>query len=396
MKIYGIKTYITVLKQIIGRSLVYMIPRNKHLIVYGGSKDLFIDNTKYMFIMNNESMLNYQHIWITSRQDVIQQISRLGYHVVNAKSLKGYFYMLRAGFILFDDSIRNFSKQGLSFGAVRIQLWHGIPAKWVAGVTSDQPDFYHRRSWFWETFIFDHLHGDYAVTTSHTMDNVYSAMFRIPQERLFLGGYPRLCTFFMTESQRMDYINKYESNALCQQYRQISSLQGRKIIYTPTFRDAKPDYIKDAIPDWMELDAFCKKHNVYLFIKVHRVAKLPNINGLSNVHILSNELDVYPLLPLFDMMISDYSSITYDFSMLNKKIAMYTYDIDDYLLHSRPIPDYFKKIIHNLTNVKDFEGFKHLLIGDMNELNEFPNKECFEAPDDYEAVPRMIISYGKR
>lgn len=394
---YGIKAFYIILKQIICRSLVYLIPRDKHLIIYGGSRDLFIDNTKYMYIMNNLAMNNFKHVWLTSRSDVMTRISLLGFKVINTRSLKGFFYILRAGFFIFDDSITNFSQQGLSFGAVRIQLWHGIPAKWVGGVTKDKPDYYQRRSWFWETYIFDHLHGDYAVTTSHAMDNVYSAMFRMPKERLFLGGYPRLCTFFMDEEKRLEFINKYETKELFELYKKIADISGRKIVYMPTFRDKNPDYMLEAIPDWNDLNVFCKSNNVHLFVKVHRAAKMLDVSDLSNIKILSNELDIYPLLPLFDMMISDYSSVTYDFSTLKKKIVMYTYDMEDYLSKSRTVPDYFKAIIHNLTNVKTYEEFKKILVCNLDELKDFPDKHCFEAPEDYDAVRRFVESYyGKR
>lgn len=390
---FSIQGFINISKQVLCRSIVYAIPRDKRLIVYGGSKDLFIDNTKYMFIMNNESMKNFKHVWLTNREDVIQRISELGFKVVKLKTIKGFYYMLRAGFFLFDDSITNFSKQGLSFGAVRIQLWHGIPAKWVAGVKQDKPDFYHRKSWFWETYVFDHLHGDYAVTTSHAMDNIYSAMFRIPREKLFLGGYPRLSTFFMYEEQRIEWIKKYETKELFEEYNYIKSLVGRKVVYMPTFRDKKPEYMTEAIPNWNDLNEYCRVNDVHLFVKVHRAAKMLDISDFSNIIILSNELDIYPLLPLFDMMISDYSSVTYDFSVLKKKIVMYTYDMEEYLTKSRPVPDYFKNIIYQLTNVKTFTEFKDVLTIDIDTLNDFPDKHCFDAPQDYKSIQSFIRHY---
>lgn len=386
----SIKGILNIVKQVICRSIVYSIPRNKHLIVYGGSRDLFIDNTKYMFIMNNNQMKDYEHVWLTSRDDVAHQINNLGFHVEKANSIKGIYYILRAGFILFDNAVKDFSKQGLSFGAVRLQLWHGIPAKWVYGVNSDNPPFYNTKSWFWETYVFDHLLGDYAVTTTHTMDHVYSAMFCMPKEHLFLGGYPRLSCFFMNEDQHIEWIKKYESKELLEEYKSIKSNTGRKVVYMPTFRDKNPEYMTEAIPNWDELNEYCKQNNVHLFVKVHRAAKMLDISDFSNVKILSNELDIYPLLPLFDMMISDYSSVTYDFSVLNKKIVMYTYDMEDYLARSRTVPNYFKDIINNLTNVKTFDQFMNIMTCDMSTLNDFPDKHCFDAPQDYKAVQDFI------
>jgi CDP-glycerol glycerophosphotransferase len=45
--------------------------------------------------------------------------------------------------------------------------------------------------------------------------------------------------------------------------------------------------------------------------------------------------DVYPLLPLCDLLITDYSSIFFDFLLLDRPMIFFAYDLDKYLAEDR-------------------------------------------------------------
>ena len=54
------------------------------------------------------------------------------------------------------------------------------------------------------------------------------------------------------------------------------------------------------------------------------------LDQLDNIGMISNNSDIYPLLPLFDCMITDYSSLYMDYLHLMRPILFFPYDKADY------------------------------------------------------------------
>lgn len=94
----------------------------------------------------------------------------------------------------------------------------------------------------------------------------------------------------------------------------------------------------DSIDDFEKLNAFLFEHHVKLYIRFHPVQDIRNINfdELSNIilcddnYLKVNNLKLYEFLCGTDALISDYSSIYYDYQKLNKPIALAVVDFDDY------------------------------------------------------------------
>ncbi|WP_404764992.1 CDP-glycerol glycerophosphotransferase family protein, partial [Proteus terrae] len=74
-----------------------------------------------------------------------------------------------------------------------------------------------------------------------------------------------------------------------------------------------------------------KKNEIFL-IKLHPQTMNYKKKNYSNILFLENNIDIYSILPFIDILITDYSSIYYDFILLeNKKIILYPYDLPDYM-----------------------------------------------------------------
>lgn len=377
------------------RLCVSFLPRNKKLIVYGGSHDLFIDNAKHQFIINNEIMQDYQHVWLTDSVDNLDYMHCHGFACQKSRSLKGILAILRAGFVVYDDSINFFSFLNLSVGAQRINIWHGVPAKFIGPARTEEDFLYYEEKHWWQRYSSPHDGGDYAISTHTAFSPVFSYCFHIPKERIIIGSYPRTRTFFMNEEERVGYINKYESKSFKDLYNSIKEENQRKIIYMPTFRDKDKEYLSKAIPDWGRLNEICARLQIVLFVKVHRVTPLPNVSGFSNIRVMDNSMDVYPLLPLFDCLITDYSSIMFDFALTGKRVLLYTYDISDYCKYSRPLFRHFKELLKELTVIKNFEDLLSSLKMNDDEIMDFPTKPYYELPFNERIIPDLIMKINK-
>lgn len=73
------------LTHLLVRILTKFIPKDNRLIVYGGALDLFIDNTKYLFLYNRKNFKDCKHIWLTRRQEIVERINNVcggGYYPI--------------------------------------------------------------------------------------------------------------------------------------------------------------------------------------------------------------------------------------------------------------------------------------------------------------------------
>src|SRR5699024_2288495 len=110
------------------------------------------------------------------------------------------------------------------------------------------------------------------------------------------------------------------------------------IAYAPTFRDhpTQPPF-SDSF--YKELQHYLQKTNGILVIKKHPVDKFlklnkeyPNIKDLS-----ANISDIQDLLVVADLLISDYSSVSTDFSLTGRPILIYAYDLQAYIENCRTL-----------------------------------------------------------
>lgn len=377
------------LPKAIFRGFIYLIPRKRNLIVYGGAMDLFIDNDKHLFIYNNLYHKQYKHVWLTQNDDTYNRVRNLGFTVAKSFSFKGIYYALRAKFIIFDDSMNMFSNENLGIGSIRIQLWHGIPLKFVGmQVVEDQPP-YQEGNWFYEKILHPHRHGTHAVSTSSCLDIISSSSFQVPLKNIIHSTYSRTRILFLPKNLLLDYVQKYETAELSALFHEIDSCRLHRVIYMPTFRDANPNYLEEAIPNWDDLNAFCEAHGIMFYLKVHRVTPTPKIS-YSNIKVIDSHIDIYPILSLFDKLLTDYSSIMYDYSLISKPVVLYTYDFAEYVSRSRKIYTRFYKLRQSVTNVIKYEDMLEHILPECTNIKPFPLKDYYEWPQEYDSVIQYI------
>ena len=119
-------------------------------------------------------------------------------------------------------------------------------------------------------------------------------------------------------------------------------------MFAPTFR-GKGQKVAHYPFDKIDLDEvykLCKKHNYIFTIKMHPFVKkhieIPE-EYQDRIVDFSSYDDINDLLYITDILITDYSSNIYDFSLLNKPILFYTFDLEKYELMNkvhRPIKEY--------------------------------------------------------
>ncbi len=126
----------------------------------------------------------------------------------------------------------------------------------------------------------------------------------------------------------------------------------------PTWRDDDSNFIENSNIDFALLNEVLNSNNYLLLLKFHHHTKLDiNIDNLSNIILIDNNLDIYPILPFTDYLITDYSSIYFEYLLLNKEILFFCFDLDNYLERNRKM--YFDYELY--TPGRKFYNFTELI-----------------------------------
>ena len=201
-----------------------------------------------------------------------------------------------------------------------IQLWHAAGAIKRFGLKD--PSNKHRSARAMKRFqkVYDRF--DYVVVGSDNMASIFMESFGIKnEERLLKTGIPRTDFFFKQE--KIATIKK----RLHKKYPLIN--HKKVILYAPTYRES--DLIESSLA--LDFDKMYEelRHDYVVLLKLHPAlhdsdkVKLPSF--LLNV---SDYPDINHLLTVTDILITDYSSVPMEFSLLDRPMIFFAYDLKEY------------------------------------------------------------------
>ncbi|WP_234376810.1 bifunctional glycosyltransferase family 2 protein/CDP-glycerol:glycerophosphate glycerophosphotransferase [Streptomyces sp. TP-A0356] len=206
-----------------------------------------------------------------------------------------------------------------------IQTWHGSALKRMG---FDEPTYrvmseQEQRSYQEALDRFDH----FVVRSEHDVRTLVQA-YRIPEEKLLRTGYPR--NDALVRAARDSAASDPALRALAERLGIRSDR--RVVLYAPTFR-ARPDggVREFEFPFDVERFADTFGDRYTLLVRSHylnRVTLPPSVAG--RVIDVTEEPDITPLLLLSDAVITDYSSVMFDYALLRRPLLFYAYDWEEY------------------------------------------------------------------
>lgn len=199
-----------------------------------------------------------------------------------------------------------------------IQLWHAVGAIKTFGLEDKQAKL--RSLSARDRFQFNYDQIDYTVVGSDRMGEIFISAFNTTNEHLIRTGVPRT-DFFFNEIEMQKVKKRMEDT--------YPFIKNKKVIlYAPTFREGKSDNI--AI-NYEKLKKSISKDYV-LLIKYHpRLNKTFTADELPDfVYDVSSHHNVNKLLTAVDLLITDYSSLPFEFALLKRPMIFYVPDLDTY------------------------------------------------------------------
>ncbi len=209
--------------------------------------------------------------------------------------------------------LSNGIRQSCLAGAIKIQLWHGIPTKWVGYKSVFNWDNVNSAS----RFISDVCSFDYVIAESEMLSDVYSSAF--PSATIVPIGSCR-CDTLLDRS----LANNIEQDK-------------RIILYAPTYRERSQDTKLFLVALQELVDLLENNENFVLVVKPHlafvtetRLDLKEFAQGKKNTIFVDGREDIYPWVARADYLVTDYSSVYYDFLITKKPIVFFRPDVDLY------------------------------------------------------------------
>lgn len=312
------------------KRLTPVIPLKKNLILFQSNNGKnYTGNPRYIY----EEMIRqgldqvYDCVWLL----LDTSIEVPGRCRKIRRNYPGFFWnLMRAKFWVFD------SRQEKIYikkkDTVYIQTWHGTPLKKLA-LDMKQLDMGGNQNIekYHENFRTACRDWDYLVSQNKFSTEVFKSCFDFANKPILEIGYPRNDILFQKNNER-DIRELKEKLGL--------PLDKKIMLYAPTWRDNEYHY-KGVYKFATELD-FDRMREAFsdeycMIVKYHYLVS-ENIDWTPYqgfVYTFDETKDIAWLYLVSDLLITDYSSVMFDYSLLNRPMFFFAYDLEDYKNHLR-------------------------------------------------------------
>lgn len=307
--------------------MITKLPIKNYILIRGEGDTC--ENTKAFgaYIKNNNFFDKYIIIWLCNNSSLFENTKKEKYININtllySKSIIEVFrycwYYGRAKYLIYE----NQHLKKMRDEQIMVYLNHGAPPiKATKGIINLPASL------------------NYAVSPSEFSSKIICDQYSINKERVIICGSPRTDIFYERKTHRTILGLDFEK------YKKV-------ILWTPTFRQLKNTVRIDSDLQYLygvpilkkeiDFNVLCKtleKENILLLIKPHQLQNLSyyKIQSTKNVKLLLQEelnrvgISFYSLICQVDALITDYSTIAFDFMLLDRPLAYTLDDLENYTI----------------------------------------------------------------
>ncbi|MBS4204769.1 CDP-glycerol glycerophosphotransferase family protein [Lederbergia citrea] len=284
---------------------------------------------KVLFASDSRTEMDGNFLFVYN--EMLQRNLNLDYHFVlkkgveEKKSFKEIrelaYHLATSKFILLDDFYPMVYPLRIRKNAELIQLWHAVGAFKTFGFSRlGRPGGPSPKS-------INHRNYTKAIVSSKHIAKYYAEGFGIEEEKVIPTGIPRTDIFFD---------NQYKAEVKERLYEEYPFLRNKKVItFAPTFRGngQQSAHYPMEVLNLEKLYHELKDEYVFLF-KIHPFVK----NDFSIpyqykdfFYDFSSYREINDLLFVTDILITDYSSVCFEFALLNKPMLFFAFDVEEYI-----------------------------------------------------------------
>lgn len=310
----------------------FLVPRDKNKIAFGSYRGAFNDNSKYLFLDAINRLPHKQIYWLSISRATVNRVRSLGLPAYWTLSPRGAWLAMRAKY-WFVNCYASDIMFCLSGRAKIINLWHGVGLKCCEFNIKSGPL---AKRYVDKQFIEVYTHPEvfvrpeYVIAPTPFQGVMFAQAFRLPEYKCLPLGYPRNTILTWEKECVLQFVDKYEPQNTKDLINSLLTYK-KAYIYMPTWRDSQLDvFTQHFCMD--ELENILAEQDAIMLMKPHPNSKVSGINPTTHIHFVSGDIDVYGVLPFVDVLITDYSSILYDFLLMkDKQVILYLYDKEEYV-----------------------------------------------------------------
>lgn len=339
--------------------------KQNQILLY--SNEGFRDNIKYLYDYLIEQQYNEKYRIICSTNDYKKFEEQAPKNVSFISNVNGVWKYLTSAHIYYC-----FGRLPIipASDQVAIQMWHGTSFKGFDQSTR-------------QTNSIQKQYYTYVFASSEFFRPIVEKKFACLPENIYICGHPRTDLLYRNDVT-------YDLGDF-----------KKTVIWLPTFRksaamgyaDVNTDKVVPfyKLDELKELDNYLREYNVHVIIKLHPMQDVPkqSVKNLTHLQLLSHQeftrknYDLYVLLRQTDALITDYSSVFYDYLLLDRPIG-FTEDDEEQYKQKRGFavdnPDDFKPGMRIDSKEKLYQFVKDLIDGrddykqKRSEINNLSNQ----------------------
>lgn len=322
----------------IGRIASTLVKKDKLTWIIGSwDGTRFADNSKWLFLWYHarpERLGPHSLTWISRSRRVVRSLRNAGLPAEWLWSLKGITLSLRAGLHILDADSRGIAPWSLS-DAVSVNLFHGIALKHIGADIHIEGNIYsaaHHGSGLQRLavrLLAPWIAEKYTAVIASSPGNAQVMRTAFPDSTyVFVCGLPRNDVLTARDDTLLGI---HESGA-----RGSSAATARTVVYMPTFRDFAREGRSIPLP-WRGLEELLEEFDATLVLRLHPndAATVPRLHAASRISVHPSAEDPYLLLRNADVLVTDYSSVMFDYVLTDRPIILYCYDRQEYLTRAR-------------------------------------------------------------
>lgn len=297
-----------------------IIPKNKRKIFFFDRGLISFNEIELArYLENNNPDHDYKLVFCTNCVDKAKSLFPRNVLVVHS-DIRGLYHQLTSKYVFVEQNGHKWVCEPTPRQKI-VQLWHGTPIKRVGNLNNSRP-------WY----KYDDAYS-LVLATSNYAWQIMKACFDYNNSKRIICPYPRCDAIDrgLTEEQKMVL---------------TGSAASRIILWLPTFRTAyyeEHSCGREDFPILNESNAevlnhFLIKNNCVLLIKYHALQrKIPlfsnqytHIKFIQNSDLINQGITLYNLIGESDCLISDYSSVIFDYLLHNRPMVFTDSDFDNY------------------------------------------------------------------